>query len=187
MPFFCRKAFSFLYKLTMTIKLPIFILFLNLLSISILAQDQFTFAREGQTAPDFTFETSDGLIHRLSDLKGKVVWITFFATWCGPCRKELPHLEKQVYEKYKNHPDFELLVVGREHTREELQKFQADTGHTLPFIPDPKREIFSKYASQNIPRNFIIDKSGKIVVSSVGFTEEEFHDYLQKLSMLLSN
>lgn len=160
-------------------------LFALLLVNQLFAQDEHTHAKEGQAAPNFIFETAEGNKTELSDLKGKVVWLTFFATWCGPCRKELPHLEKSVYEKYKNHPDFRLLVIGREHSREELAKFKIDTGHDLPFIPDPKREIYEKYAAQNIPRNFIIDKSGKIVVSSVGFNEEDFNKKLKKLKELL--
>ena len=115
-----------------------------------------------------------------------MVWITFFATWCGPCRKELPYLEKEVYEKYKNHPDFELLVIGREHSKEELEKFIKETDHKLPFIPDPKREIYEKYAAQNIPRNFIIDKTGKIAAASVGFNEEDFNKKKQILVELLA-
>jgi peroxiredoxin len=156
-------------------------------SLTSVAQDEFTLVKKGQQAPDFTYESPEGKIQKLSDHKGKVVWLTFFATWCGPCRKELPHLEKQVYEKYKNSNEFVLLVIGREHSRKELNKFIKDTGHLLPFVPDPKREIFSKYASQNIPRNFIIDKSGKIVVASTGFNEEEFEGYILKTSGLLNS
>ncbi len=155
-------------------------------SLESMAQDEFTLVKKGQQAPDFTYESPDGKMQKLSDHKGKVVWLTFFATWCGPCRKELPHLEKQVYKKYQNSNEFVLLVIGREHSREELNKFIKDTGHQLPFVSDPKREIFSKYASQNIPRNFIIDKSGKIVVASTGFNEEEFESYILKTSELIS-
>ena len=149
------------------------------------AQDQYTLAKIGQPAPDFSFEVSEGNTQKLSDLKGKVVWITFFATWCGPCRKELPHLQKKVYEKFGNRNDFELLVIGREHTWEEVNKFKTEQNFNLPFYPDPKREIFSKYATQNIPRNIIIDKTGKIVVSSVGFNEKEFQKYIEKTAELL--
>lgn len=155
-------------------------------TFNVVAQDEFTRAREGHEAPGFAYTTLQGDKHNLSDLDGKVVWVTFFATWCGPCRKELPHLEKEVYEKYKSHPDFRLLVVGREHSEEDLEKFIKDTGHNLPFIPDPEREIYDKYAAQNIPRNFIIDKTGKIAVASVGFNEKDFNDKLVKLKELLN-
>ena len=104
-----------------------------------------------------------------------------FATWCGPCRKELPHLEKEVYKRFKDRVDFEVMVIGREHSWKEVNKFKSDNNYILPFYPDPKREIFSKYAKQNIPRNFIIDKEGKIIVSSVGFKESEFNDIIRRV------
>jgi peroxiredoxin len=169
----------------MQTKLLLLISFLVAFTFNLFAQDQFTLVKEGQPAPDFSYEDSEGNIQKLSDLKGKVVWITFFATWCGPCRKELPHLQKDVYEKFGNQNNFELLVIGREHTWEEVNKFKTEQNFNLPFYPDPKREIFSKYARQNIPRNFIIDKTGKIVVSSVGFNEEEFQKYIEKTEELL--
>ena len=156
------------------------------ITLNMTAQDEFTRAKEGSKAPDFHFDPVEGTAQKLSDLDGKVVWITFFATWCGPCRKELPHLEKEVYKKYSKHPDFKLLVIGREHSKEELEKFIGDTGHDLPFIPDPKREIYEKYAKQNIPRNFIIDKKGNIAAASVGFNEQDFNAKLEKLKELLN-
>jgi len=165
----------------------VFLIITLLISTTLFAQDEFTRAKQGSEAPDFNYTTLDGSSHSLSELDGKVVWITFFATWCGPCRKELPHLEKEVYEKYKDNPGFKLLVIGREHNSAEVEKFMKDTGHNLPFIPDPKREIFDKYAAQNIPRNFLIDQTGKIVTSSVGFTEEDFNAKVQKLEELLND
>ena len=158
---------------------------LALFTISLFAQDEFTLAKEGEQAPDFTFEFQPGQARKLSDLKGKVVWINFFATWCGPCRMELPHLQKEVFDKFKSNPDFELLIFGREHDWETVNKFKADNNFTMPFYPDVKREIFSKYAGQNIPRNFIIDKDGKIVFSSIGFEEKEFEKLKSKLEELL--
>ena len=61
---------------------------------SLFAQDEFTLVKVGENASDFSFASENGQSKKLSDLKGKVVWINFFATWCGPCRKELPHLQK---------------------------------------------------------------------------------------------
>jgi len=149
------------------------------------AQDEFTLVKEGSKAPDFEFESSPGVTKKLSDLKGKVVWLNFFATWCPPCRQELPLLEKEVFEKYKNRPDFEIMVIGREHSWEEVNKFKTDNKYQLSFYPDPERKIFSIYAGQNIPRNFIVDKDGEISVASVGFTEEEFREMIKKVDILL--
>lgn len=181
--FISRNAFLYVFGM----KLRVAIIIAGILfGFNLSAQDEFTRAKEGQEAPDFVYHDIDGATHHFSDLSGKVVWLTFFATWCGPCRKELPHLEQEVYEKYKNHPNFKLLVIGREHTAGELKKFRIDTGHDLPFIPDPEREIFEKYAAQNIPRNFIIDQAGTIAVSSVGFNEDDFNEKVKKLNELLN-
>lgn len=148
------------------------------------AQDENTFVKVGDKAPDFSINMEDGSVKKLSDLKGKVVWLNFFATWCPPCRKELPHLEKEVYKKFKGQ-DLEVLVVGREHDWATVNKFKTDNNYVLPFYPDPKREIFAKYAKQSIPRNFIIDKDGKIAIASIGFNETEFKEIIGKVENLL--
>ena len=154
-------------------------------STALLAQDEFTMAKQGETAPDFTFETASGKTMKLSDLKGKVVWINFFATWCPPCRKELPHLQKEVYDKYADNDDFVLIILGREHNWDEINKFKTEQGFSMPFYPDPERKVFSVYAKQNIPRNFIIDKEGKIAVSSIGFNEKDFEKIKEQVADLL--
>ena len=164
-----------------------FILFIALLAYAptTFAQDETTLVKVGEKAPDFKIEMENGSTKQLSELQGKVVWINFFATWCPPCRKELPHLQKEVYEKFKNRNDFEVLVIGREHDWNEVNKFKADHNYLLPFYPDKNREIFGKYAKQNIPRNFIIDKEGKIAVASSGFNEKEFGEIVAKVEQLL--
>ena len=179
------KNFHNLEPMVMKTKQLFLILSFLTFSFYVFAQDEFTLVKEGEKAPDFNIELQDGNTKQLSDLKGKVVWINFFATWCGPCRKELPHLEKDVFEKYKNRNDFEILVIGREHSWEEVTKFKTDNNFTFPFYPDPERKIFSIYAKQNIPRNFIIDKEGKIAVASIGFVPKEFSQIIQKAEALL--
>lgn len=169
----------------MKINLLFLTLSIVLYGTALFAQDEFTRVKVGDAAPDFTFETAPGQTARLSDFKGKVVWINFFATWCGPCRQVLPHLQKEVYNKYKNNPNFILLILGREHSWDEVTKFKAEQNFTMPFYPDPERKIFSAYAAQNIPRNFIIGKDGKIAVSSTGFTEKEFGEIVEKLEILI--
>ena len=105
--------------------------------------------------------------------------INFFATWCPPCNLELPVLQKRIWEKYKNNPDFILVIIGREHTDSEVGAFVEKKGFNMPFASDPKREIFSLYATQNIPRNVIIGKDGKVLYEGTGFTEEEFSELEQ--------
>ena len=110
----------------------------------------------------------------IADLKGKTLLITFFATWCGPCRKELPHIQTEIYNKYKKNPNFELLILGREHNWEEVNKFKEANKFSMPFYPDPERKIYSKFAGQYIPRNFVVSAEGKVVYSSIGFDEKDF-------------
>jgi len=149
------------------------------------AQDEFTLVKVGDTAPDFSFATENGQTKKLSELKGKVVWINFFATWCGPCRQELPHLQKEVYDKLKSNKNFELIILGREHSWAEINKFTTDNKYNMPFYPDAGRKIFSLYAKQNIPRNFVIGKDGKIAVTSIGFEKKEFDGIVAKVNEML--
>ncbi len=169
----------------MSLKQFLLFVILTVFPAFLFAQDEFTFVKNGDVAPDFIIEMQDGSTKQLSELKGKVVWINFFATWCPPCRKELPILEKEVYNKYKNGNDFEILVIGREHDWQTVTKFKTDNNYLLPFYPDADRKIFSKFAKQNIPRNFIIDKAGKIAVVSTGFSKPEFDKIVAKVEVLL--
>ncbi len=101
--------------------------------------------------------------------------LNFFATWCPPCRLELPRVQKEIWEKYKEHKKFSLFVFGREEGWEKLLPFQKTTGYTFPILPDVKRDIFKLYATQSIPRNVILDEKGKIIYQSTGYSEPEFN------------
>ena len=151
-------------------------LFLLLISSSLLimAQEETTFVKLSESVPSFAFEKSPGKTINIADLKGKTILITFFATWCGPCRKELPLIQSDIYNKYKKNPNFELIILGREHNWNEVNKFREANKFTMPFYPDPDRKVYSKFAGQYIPRNFLISPDGKILFSSIGFEEKDF-------------
>jgi len=136
--------------------------------------DTTTFTKTGQMAPAFVCTTINGKTIDINKLHGKVIWLNFFATWCPPCNQELPVLQKDVWDKYKNNSDFVLVILGREHTDKELKAYVEKKHFTMPFAPDQSRKIFGLYASQNIPRNVIIGKDGKIVFQSTGYTAEDF-------------
>ena len=152
----------------------VIILTFTLLGQHLFCQDINTLAKKGSVVPQFSFESSPGVVKNISDYKGKVVLITFFATWCGPCRQELPHIEKEIYQKYANNNSFALLVFGREHDWAAVNKFRADQQFAMPLYPDPGRNIYKLFAGQNIPRNFLVNREGKIIYASIGYDEHEF-------------
>lgn len=142
-----------------------------------------TIVKPGQQVPEFSFKDYDGKTVSISDCKGKTVMIMFFATWCPPCRKELPHVQTEIYDKYKDNPKFKLLVFGREHSEEDLAKFKKEQKFTMPILSDKDRSIYSKFAEKYIPRNFLIDTNGKVIFKSVGFEEKDF----SKLKSFIAN
>ncbi len=139
---------------------------------------------KGQMAPNFKVRTLDGDLFKLSKMRGKVVLVNFFATWCGPCMKELPELEKQVWPRFKNE-NFEMISIGREHSKAEMKAFQSEKKFTYPIAADPKRQVYSKYAEKYIPRNYVIDKKGKIIFQSKGFTQKELDEMMELIEKAL--
>jgi len=136
--------------------------------------DTTTITHIGDKAPVFTCRTIDGKVVDISRLQGKIILINFFATWCGPCNQELPVLQNNIWNKYKDNRSFELIIIGRQHTEKEVSDFVKNKKLSMPFAPDPDRSIFKKYATQSIPRNIIIGKDGKIIFQSTGYSETEF-------------
>ena len=159
-----------------TILQTLFFLVLSLATIQ--ADDTNTLTRVGQEAPGFECTTIDGTKVNLADMRGKVVVVNFFATWCGPCVAEMPHLEKQVWKKFKG-DHFAMVALGREHENKELAEFRKKHGLTFPIAGDPGRKIFSRYATQSIPRSYVISADGRIAFQSIGYEEAEFKKMIE--------
>lgn len=150
------------------------------------SQENAEIVKKGQQVPAFSIHTEDGKIINISDCNGDVVLVNFFATWCGPCRKELPVLQEKVWRKYKDNSHFKLFVIGREHSPQEVAKFKKDQKFEFPIYADKGRSIYGKFANSLIPRNYLIDKAGKVVFVSSGFTEEEFNEMVKLIDKLLA-
>ncbi len=132
-----------------------------------------TLTKVGQDAPAFECIALDGTSLKLANLRGRVVLISFFATSCAPCVVEMPHLEKEIWQKFKGEK-FAMMAIGREHENKDLSEFQKKHQLTFPLAGDPKRAIYSRFATQYIPRNYVVGADGKIAFQSVDYTEAEF-------------
>lgn len=167
------------------------ILFVLFTSVNIFSQDNIDYqykVKVGDIAPDFEMILPSGKTIKLSSLKGKVVMLQFTASWCGVCRKEMPHIEKDIWQKHKNNPNFALFGIDREEPAETVLKFAKATGVTYPIGLDPKADIFATYAEREagITRNVIIDKDGKIVMLTRLFKMEEFNEMVSLIDSLLA-
>ncbi len=141
----------------------------------------------GQQVPDFEMGLTDGRKIRMKDLLGRVVMLQFTASWCGVCRKEMPHIEKDIWLKHKNNPNFALYGIDLDEPLEKVIKFGKDVAITYPLALDPGGKIFYTFAEKGagVTRNVIIDKEGKIVYMTRLFKEEEFKDMIKVMESLL--
>lgn len=122
----------------------------------------------GQTAPDFTQNRPDGTPFTLSSLKGKVVLIDFWASWCGPCRAENPNVVK-IYDKYKDH-GFEIVGVSLDRNREDWLQGIEEDGLTWIHVSDLRywdSAVAKQYAVRSIPHTVLLDKEGKIIAKNL--------------------
>jgi len=123
--------------------------------------------RERVPSRDFTLPiASTGTQQSLSGLKGKVVFLNFWATWCGPCRAEMPSMET-LYNKYKD-KGLEMLAVNCLEKETEVIAFMESNGLTFPTALDLEGRVSNSYGIQGIPTTFLLDRGGNIVVRLVG-------------------
>ena len=144
--------------------------------------------RVGDVAPEMELELTDGQKVKLSDLRGKVVMLQFTASWCGVCRKEMPFIESDIWQKHKANPNFALYGIDRDEPVETVKDFAEKTVVTYPLALDPGADHFAKYAERKagITRNVLVDKEGKIVMLTRLYNEEEFAALCKKIDEMLA-
>ena len=143
-----------------------------------------TLVKAGDQAPDFTVEMFDGSRVTLADLRGKVVLLNFWATWCPPCREELTHVQTELIDRFAGRP-FVFLPVSRGESRETVAAFREKTGYEFPMGLDSTQSVYKRYAANYIPRNFLIDADGRVVSATVGFEQSEFEELIRSIEAAL--
>jgi len=125
---------------------------------------------------DFTLTDIQGKNWKLSDLRGKVVVVNFWATWCPPCRKEMPDLES-LYVRFRDQGLVVLAISDEDATK--VKPFIAEHKFTYPILLDPGRKVNNLYQIDGIPKTFIYDREGKLVAQSIDMrTQKQFLEML---------
>ena len=125
----------------------------------------------GQIAPDFQYTLPDGSTHMLSQLRGKKVLINFWATWCGPCRSEMPDLQKALGETGDS---VVVLGVNKAQELKEIGPFADELGISFPLIANQSGDIAGRYAAQNLPTSYFINSDGTIGLRKTGVMNYTF-------------
>jgi len=141
----------------------------------------------GDVAADFKLQSLSGQSVTLSSLRGKVVFLNVWATWCGPCREEMPSMET-LYESFKNRKDFVILAVSQDRRgRAAVEPYVEKNHFNFDVLLDPDNVVGDAYNVSGVPETFIIDRKGRIVAHHMGAFDWSQSDVRQALAELLDS
>ena len=135
-------------------------------------------------APDFSARDMDGAVHTLSAYRGKVVIINFWATWCPPCREEMPSMERAW--QILRHEDIVMLAVNVGEDEDTIFEFTASYPVEFPLLLDPESTMINNWPVRGLPTTFVIDPQGRIVYRAIGGRDWSAPGVLQKIRALKS-
>lgn len=166
--------------------LTLIFLFLSLTAFSQNEANRGYHVKVGDKAPNLTLHFVNGKTTTLSQLKGKVVVLQFTASWCPVCRREMPHLEKEIWDVYKN-KNFLLVAVDFQQPADTAAAFKKEMKITYPMAVDQSGNEFYKFAVKNagVTRNIVIDQEGKIAFLTRLYSRSEFLAMKKKIGELL--
>jgi peroxiredoxin len=141
-------------------------------------------ATVGKPAPDFDTIDLKGEIWSLSKLKGQVVFVNFWATWCAPCREEMPSMQK-LYTKLPK-DKFKMIALFNRDDPKPVKNFIAKLGITMPILDDHQNIIGEKYSLTGLPETFIVDKQGVIREKFIGPVEWDSPKIVDMLTKLIN-
>lgn len=141
----------------------------------------------GDTVPEFNLNFTDGTTKSISSFRGKYVMLQFTASWCGVCRQEMPYIESEIWQRFKDNPKFELFGIDLKENAEKTIEFAQQIPITYPITLDPKGEIFALFCAPEagVTRNIIIDPDGKIILLTRLFDMDEFNSMVALLEKSL--
>ncbi len=138
----------------------------------------------GDKASDFKLQDLTGKTVSLQSLRGKVVFLNVWATWCGPCRDEMPSMET-LYDEFKGNPDFVMLAVSQDTNQAAVLPYVRKNGYHFNILLDPENTIGDSYNVSGVPETFIIDRKGRIVAHHMGAFDWSRPDVSEALRELL--
>lgn len=147
-------------------------------------ESEYDVVQVGDLAPDFTLPMYGGGEVKLSDLRGKVVLLNFWATWCPPCMQELSVVQQEIIDRFAGQ-EFAFIFASRGDTQEQIADTRQKRGFNFPMAMDKDEAVFKLFAKKGIPHNYLIDREGRIVHIELGYDPESFAEFVKLIEQTI--